>query len=89
MGNSIETVQVMRVGNGVLMAFHRPMDQKEAQAVRDRWREMFEDVPIAFIADARIIERDGQPLLIDFGAEVESDAFDEFKRWWEEVSHDG
>lgn len=82
-----EHVQAMRVGNGVLIAIPRAMRQDETEAFRRAWDDLFPDVPVAFLANAVIVERDGQPFMLDFGAEVTSDAFEEFKRWWEEVSH--
>lgn len=79
--------QIMRVGKGVIVAMAADVRQEQVLRITDMWRNALPEVPLFIVPEARIIEREGDPLVFEFTGSVTPTFVAEFQRWWKEVSN--
>jgi len=79
--------QIMRVGNGVIMAWEKPLRQDMYQHIADEWRHVMGGIPLFIVPEARIVEAEGdRPMIFEFTGDVTPTFIAEFKLWWENLT---
>lgn len=79
-------IQIMPVGNGIVIAVEHQLKMDEHQRFIEAWREKFPGIPAFLASEARIVLQGDQPILFEFTGDVTPTVVAEFQRWWKEVN---
>jgi len=78
--------QIMRVGDGVILAIDREVRPDEFEHIGKSWREAFPGIRVFVAGNTQIIEQGDGGILFEFTGDVTPTFVAEFKRWWESLT---
>lgn len=79
--------QIIPVGKGILIAHGERVSLDQYQAMVEKWRETFPDVPMLLVqGELKLLPEGELPAVFEFTGEVTPTVVAEFQRWWKEVN---